>query len=73
MYNLDTDILVFWKQAMTYTPQYTYNVMLVLKAYFSSIYSYTEFRLNDLIFKLISGSNRMLTTLAIFVREVEEK
>lgn len=37
--NLDTDILVFWKQAMTYTPQYTYNAVLVLKAYFSSIYS----------------------------------
>lgn len=73
MYNLDTDILVFWKQAMTYTLQYTYNDMLVLKAYFSSIYSYTEFRLNYLIFKLISGNNRMLTTLAIFEREVEEK
>lgn len=73
MHNLDTDILVFWKQAMTYTPQYTYNAILVLKAYFSSIYSYTEFRLDYLTFKLISGSDRMLTTtLGIFEREVEE-
>lgn len=68
MYNLDTDILVFWKQAMTYSPQYTFNAMLVLTAYFSSIYSYTEFRLDYLTFKLISRSNRMLltTTLGIF-------
>lgn len=74
MYNLDTDILVFWKQAMTYTPKYTYNAMLVLKAYFSSIYSYAEFRLDYLTFKLISVSNRMFTTtLGIFEREIEEK
>lgn len=65
-YNLDTEILVFWKQAMTFTPQYTYNPMLVFKAYFSSIYIYTEFKLDYLTFKLISGSNRMLiTTLGI--------
>lgn len=59
---------------MTYTPQYTYNPTLVLKAYFSSIYIYTEFRLDYLTFKLISGSNRMLTTtLGNFEREEEEK
>lgn len=74
MYNLDTEILVFWKQAMTYTPQHTYNPTLVLKAYFSSIYIYTEFKLDYLTFKLYSGSSRMLTTtLTIFEREVEEK
>lgn len=73
-YKSDAEILVFCKQAMTYTPQYTYNPTLVLKAYFSSIYIYTEFRLDYLTFKLISGSNRMLTTtLGNFEREVEEK
>lgn len=74
MYNLDTETLVFWKQALTYTPQYVYNPTLVLKPYFSSIYIYTEFRLDYLTFELISGSNRMLTTtLGIFEREEEEK
>lgn len=74
MYNLDTETLVFWKQALTYTPQYVYNTMLVSKPYFSSIYIYTEFRLDYLTFELISGSNRMLTTtLGIFEREGEEK
>lgn len=59
---------------MTYTPQYTYNPTLAFKAYFSSIYIYTEFRLDYLTFKLISGSNRMLiTTLGISESEVGEK
>lgn len=74
MCNLDTAILVCWKQAVTYSPQHTDNAGLALKAYFSSIYSYTEFRLDYLTFKLISGSNTTLTTTpAVFEREVEEK
>jgi len=59
---------------MTSTPQYTYNPTLDLKAYFSSIYVYTEFILDYLTFKLIFGSTRMLaTTPGIFERKVTEK